>query len=128
MIILNTTSTSDAFFDWNFWFALFNLGAVLINTYLARKIYKEKKEVVQVKNDIQTIINNNVSAHAVASIVMNDEDAIREISAEVSKKISSEITTKSLQQYTQNGHPPTYVRDTINGPNLETKAIIYTHK
>ena len=75
-----------------------------------------------------TTINNNVSAHAVASIVMNDEDAIRNISAEVSKKISSAITAKSLQQYTRNGHPPTYVRNTINGPNLETRAIIYTHE
>lgn len=96
MILFNTVTSDAAFADWNFWFSLFNLLAVFANTYIARKIFKEKKEIVQIKNDIQTIINNNVSAEAVASIVINDEEKIKELSTVIAETLIARKTPQFL--------------------------------
>ena len=127
MIILRTVTSSEAFSDWQFWFALFGLLMTFANTWLTLQTHKEKQEVAEIKNEIQTIINNNVSAKAVASVVLNDEESIRKISTAVSKNISKETTAEMLKMYTEDGHPPSYVLDE-KGNKLPVKYFISTRK
>lgn len=89
------------------------------------------KEITEITNNVTVKGKNNSTGDItggdkvtiekyVAKEIVNDEDFIKEV--------ASKITDKKLIKYTENGHPPTYVRNTINGPNLETKAIIYTQE
>ena len=92
MIILSAVTSSEAFSDWQFWFALFGLLMTFANIRLTLQTHKEKQEVVQIKNEIQTIINNNVSAEAVASVVINDEEKIKELATVITETLIARKT------------------------------------
>ena len=108
MFLINTITSvavetvSSNSIDWNLFFTAINTGIAAFSAWCAYASNKNKDEVVKIKNTINTeieneieiAIKNNVSAQAVASIIFNDEEKIKELATNVANTLITERTPK----------------------------------
>lgn len=99
-VVAETASLNSI--DWDLFFTVINTCIAAFSTWCAHVANKSKNEAVKIKNtinaeienEIEIAIKNNVSAQAVASIIFNDEEKIKELATNVANTLITERTPK----------------------------------